>query len=134
MESSLDISNNLPLTNEQKSSYITRMKAAWARLPDEKKAELKPMLDEANQQYADFVANKTPPQHKFHNILRMKSYLTNDWDGRSKQRLRSSLGRRERFLGPENTSSLIRAGNWLRVRYGSKICCTSIRFHRAHPR
>jgi hypothetical protein len=40
MESSLDISNNLPLTEEQKSSYITRMKAAWARLPDEKKAAL----------------------------------------------------------------------------------------------
>jgi hypothetical protein len=101
MESSLDISNNLPLTNEQKSSYITRMKAAWARLPDEKKAELKPMLDEANQQYADFVANKTPPQHKFHNILRMKSYLTNDWDGHLQAHQQQVEAAVEIKLGPE---------------------------------
>ena len=99
MESGLDISNNLPLTEEQKSSYITRMKAAWARLPDEKKAALKPMLDEAHQQYAGFVAKKTPPQHKFHNILRMKSYLTNDWDGHLQAHQQQVAGRDKPWSG-----------------------------------
>ncbi len=81
MESSQDITNNRPLNDVQKNYYIARMKAAWAKLPDDKKKALRPMLDEAHQQYVNFVSEKVAPEHKFHNILRMKSYLTDDWDG-----------------------------------------------------
>ena len=143
MESSLDISNNRPLTEEQKSSYITRMKAAWARLPDDKKDGIE--TDAGRSPPAvrglcgeENAAGTQISQYSAHEELSdetigMGSYkLTNS---RSKQRrLRSSLGQRVRFLGQENTSSLIRAGNWLREQCGSKICCTSIRFHREHPR
>ena len=101
MESSLDISNNLPLTEEQKSSYITRMKAAWARLPDDKKAALKPMLDEANQQYADFVAKKEPPQHRFHNVLRMRELSDERLGGHVKAHQQQVEAAIEIKLGPE---------------------------------
>ena len=62
MESSQDITNNRPLNDEQKHYYIARMKAAWAKLPDDKKNESKPMLDQAHQQYADFVKQQIPPE------------------------------------------------------------------------
>ena len=75
-----DVSNNLPLTSGQKSDYIARMKAAWARLPGEKRTALQPSLEQAHQQFGDFVQKGVPPEHRFHNILRMKSYLTDDWD------------------------------------------------------
>jgi hypothetical protein len=101
METSLDISNNRPLTEDQKSAYVARMKAAWARLPEAQQSALKPMLDEANQQYADFINTKKAPQHKFHNILRMKSYLTNDWDGHLQLHQQQVEAAIEIKLGPE---------------------------------
>jgi len=101
MESSQDISNNRPLTDEQKNYYVARMKAAWAGLPPDKRAQLKPLLDEAHQQYADFVTKKTPPAHKFHNVLRMKSYLTDDRDGYLKAHGQQVEAAIEVKLGPE---------------------------------
>lgn len=75
-----DLSNNAPLTDAQKEQYIARMKAAWAALPPEQQAALKPLLDQANQQFTNFVTMKAPPSHNYHNALRLKSYLTNDWE------------------------------------------------------
>jgi hypothetical protein len=76
-----DVSNNQPLTDAQRDALIARMKAAWASLPDETKAQLKPVLEEGHQQMAKFLETGTPPEHDFHVALRMKSYLTDDWDG-----------------------------------------------------
>lgn len=101
MESGQDISNNRPLNEEQKNVYIARMKAAWAKLPDDKKNALKPVLDQADQQFAEFVSKKTPPAHKFHNILRMKSYLTDDWDGHLQAHQQQVEAAIEIKLGPE---------------------------------
>jgi hypothetical protein len=74
------VSNNQPLTDAQRDALIARMKTAWANVPDDKKAALKPLLDDAHQQFANFLQNGTLPEHKVHPILRMKSYLTDDWD------------------------------------------------------
>ncbi len=96
-----------------------------------------------HQQYVNFVSEKVAPEHKFHNILRMKSYLTDDWDGQLQahsQKIEAAaieitLGPgKARFSVPENTSNSILAGNWLQEPCGSKICYTNIRFRRARPR
>jgi len=81
MQDSHPVSNNQPLTDAQRDELIARMKVAWATLPADKRASLKPLLEQGHQQLADFVKNQKPPQHRFHNILRMKSLLTDDWDG-----------------------------------------------------
>lgn len=81
MSPAQDLSNNAPLTDAQKAQYIARLKAAWAALPPDQQATLKLKLDQANQQFTDFVTKGTPPSHRFHNTLRLKSYLTNDWEG-----------------------------------------------------
>jgi hypothetical protein len=101
LESSQDISNNQPLNDEQKFTYIERMKAAWAKLPEDKKAALKPTLDEADAEYANFLNTKKAPQHKFHNILRMKSYLTDDWDGKLRLQQQQIDANVAIGLGPE---------------------------------
>ena len=101
MESSQDITNNRPLNVEQKNAYVARMKVAWAKLPDDKKSALRPMLDQAHQQYWEFVSKKKPPEHKFHNILRMKSYLTDDWDGQLRTHEQQVEAAVEINLGPE---------------------------------
>ncbi len=80
MPNGQDVSNNHPLTIAQRDLLVSRMKAAWANLPKEAQDSLKPLLDQANQQFANFIVSGTPPSHRFHNALRMKSYLTNDWD------------------------------------------------------
>lgn len=33
-----DLSNSMPLTDVQRAEFIARMKAAWARLPEDKRA------------------------------------------------------------------------------------------------
>ena len=81
MPNGQDVSNNQPLTDAQRDALIARMKTAWANLPDDKQAALKPLLEDAHQQLGSFLEEGTPPQHRVHNILRMKSYLTGDWDG-----------------------------------------------------
>jgi hypothetical protein len=81
MSGSWYISNNMPLADAQRDALIARMKAAWANLPDDKKAALKPLLEEGHQQLGSFLRTGAPPAHNVHSILRTKSYLTDDWDG-----------------------------------------------------
>jgi hypothetical protein len=81
MPDSQDVSNSTPLTEAQRNALIARMKSAWANLPDDKKAALKPLLEDAHQQLDNYLRTGTPPKHDVHSILRMKSYLTDDWDG-----------------------------------------------------
>ena len=97
-----DISNSMPLTDVQRAELIARMKAAWAALPEEKRAALKPLLENAHQQLHNYLVTGTPPKHEVHNILRIKSYLTNDWDGHV-QRLDQPVAARalEIKVGPD---------------------------------
>jgi len=90
MSDDLEVSNSMPLTGTQRDALIARMKAAWARLPEDKRAALKPLLDDAHQQLGNYLRTGTPPQHEVHHILRMKSYLTDDWEGHA-QRLDQPL-------------------------------------------
>jgi hypothetical protein len=83
MANGQDITNDQPLTRAQRVALAARMKAAWANLPEDKKAALKPLLDKADQQFASYLETGTVPDHKIHSILRMKSYLTDDWEGPS---------------------------------------------------
>jgi hypothetical protein len=82
MTNGLDVSNNQPLTDAERDALIARMKTAWANLPDDKKTGLKPLIEEADRQLGNFLETRTPPEHRVHLILRMKSYLTDDWDAR----------------------------------------------------
>ncbi len=68
------------LTIAQRDALITRLQTAWSNLPPDKQAALKPVLDEAHTELASLVRNGTPPAHHTQQTLRMKSYLTNDWD------------------------------------------------------
>jgi hypothetical protein len=81
MANDQDVSNNHPLTDAQRDALIARMKTAWANLPDDKQDDLKPLIEDAHQQFANYLQTGTTPEHRFHPILRMKSYLTDDWDG-----------------------------------------------------
>lgn len=78
-----DDGSNQPLTDVQRDELIARMKTAWANLPDQTQAQLKPLIEEAHKQFGDFVATGKPPEHHVNKILRMKSYLTDDWDGQA---------------------------------------------------
>jgi len=80
MQYSQDLSNNHPPSEAQKNEFITRMKAAWSKLPLGKKAALEPLVDEAHQQFGKFVQSGAPPEHRLHSILQLKSYLTDDQD------------------------------------------------------
>jgi hypothetical protein len=73
-------SNGMPLTDAQRDAYIARMKAAWANLPPDTRAQLKPVIEEGHRQLGVYLAGGPAPEHEYHNVLRMKSYLTNDWD------------------------------------------------------
>jgi hypothetical protein len=81
MANDQDVNTSQPLTAAQREELIARMKTAWANLPGDKRAALKPLLEDAHQQLGNFLANRTPPQHGVHQILRLKSYLTDDWEG-----------------------------------------------------
>ena len=69
-----------PLTDAEKQDYIARMKAAWKNLPPDKRTALEPLLEEGHRQFGDFVQTGKAPEHRLHNVLRMKSYLTDDQD------------------------------------------------------
>jgi len=73
--------NNQPLTQDQRNALIARMQAAWAKLSPAQQDQLKPLLDNANQQLSQFLTTGRPPDHAVRPILRMKSYLTNDYEG-----------------------------------------------------
>jgi hypothetical protein len=75
------IAANSDLNESEKAALIARLKSAWARLPEGAREEIKPLLDTAHQQFSAFLQLGTPPDHDLHSILRMKSYLTDDWDG-----------------------------------------------------
>ncbi len=81
MSNGQDVSNNQPLTEAQRDALVARMKAAWAKLPPDTQAALKPMLENAHQQLLNYLNTGTPPDHQVHQILRMKSFLTDDWEG-----------------------------------------------------
>jgi hypothetical protein len=81
MSDTEDVSNNTPLTDAQRDALIARLKTAWANLPDDQQAALKPLLENANRQLGSFLDTGTPPDPEVHQILRLKSYLTDDWDG-----------------------------------------------------
>ncbi len=68
------------ITIAQRDALITRLQTAWGNLPPDKQAALKPTLDEAHQELANLAQKGTPPAHHTQQTLRMKSYLTNDWD------------------------------------------------------
>jgi hypothetical protein len=85
MASDPDDGSNQPLTDAQRDELIARMKAAWANLPDKTQAQLKPLIEDAHSQFGKFLAAGIPPDHSVNKILRMKSYLTDDWDGHADQ-------------------------------------------------
>ena len=80
MPDELDVSFNDSITVAQRDLLITRLRAAWNSLPPDTQAQFKPILDNANQQFANYLATGEPPSHDVHAVLRTKSYLTGDWD------------------------------------------------------
>ena len=80
MPDELDVSFSDTMTVAQRDALIARLRTAWNNLPPATQDELKPILDDAHQQFAHFVATGTPPSHDVHSVLRIKSYLTGDWD------------------------------------------------------
>jgi hypothetical protein len=81
MPDDLDVSKTETLTVAQRDALVQRLKAAWNNLPADQQAALKPILNDAHQQFANYVQNGTPPEPGVRPILRVKSYLTDDWDG-----------------------------------------------------
>ncbi len=69
------------LTVAQRDALVTRLQAAWKNLPADKQSLLKPMLQDSHRQLGQLLENGTPPAHETQQTLRMKSYLTGDWDG-----------------------------------------------------
>ena len=81
MSNDLDLSDGEVLTEAQRNALIARLKTAWNNLPPDKQGALKPMLNEAHAELGSMVAHGTVPAHHTQQTLRMKSYLTDDWDG-----------------------------------------------------
>jgi len=80
MPDELDASFSESMTVAQRDALVARLRTAWNNLPPGTQDQLKPILDEAHQQVANLVATGTPPSHDLHTLLRIKSYLTGDWD------------------------------------------------------
>src|SRR5580704_15460402 len=81
MPDELDVSFNESITVAERDALLRRLKTAWANLPPETQAAIKPMLDDGHRQLAAYLDNGTAPDSSTHQTLRMKSYLTGDWDG-----------------------------------------------------
>ena len=81
MADELDVSFNESITVAQRDALLQRLKTAWANLPPDIQASIKPMLDEGHKQLAAYLENGAPPDSSTQQTLRMKSYLTGDWDG-----------------------------------------------------
>jgi hypothetical protein len=75
------VNSSAYLTDIERDALIARMKLAWNALPPDKQAALKPVLDNAHQQFASYLSTGKPPDEHTRPLLGMKSYLTNDWDG-----------------------------------------------------
>jgi hypothetical protein len=80
MADELDVSLSESMTVAQRDALVARLRTAWNNLPPATQDQLKPILDEGHDQFANYVATGKPPSHGLHNVLRIKSYLTNDWD------------------------------------------------------
>jgi hypothetical protein len=80
MPDELDVSLNESMTVAQRDALIARLRTAWNNLPPATQDQLKPILDEGHDQFANYVATGKPPSRDLHVVLRIKSYLTNDWD------------------------------------------------------
>jgi hypothetical protein len=74
------VNSSAYLTDIERDALIARMKLAWNALPPDKQAALKPVLDDAHQQFARYLSTGAPPDEHTRPLLRMKSYLTDDWD------------------------------------------------------
>ena len=81
MQGNQPVSNIPSLTDTQRDQFIARMKKAWATLPAGTQAKLKPLLNQGHQELGNFLSTGKTPEHRLHNVLRMKSFLTDDWDG-----------------------------------------------------
>jgi len=81
MPDEFDVSFSESMTVAQRDALIARMRTAWNNLPPDTQDQLKPILDEGHAQLSDFLATGKPFSHDVHGVLRVKSYLTNDWDG-----------------------------------------------------
>jgi len=85
MQGNQPVSNIPSLTDTQRDQFIARMKKAWATLPAGTQAKLKPLLNQGHQELGNFLSTGKTPEHRLHNVLRMKSFLTDDWDGHLQQ-------------------------------------------------
>lgn len=81
MPDELDVSHTEALTNAQRDALLARLKTAWNNLPAQTQTDLKPLLNEAHEQLAVYAGGGKSPDPHLRPILRMKSYLTDDWDG-----------------------------------------------------
>jgi hypothetical protein len=81
MPNEFDVSFNESITVAQRDALLQRLHRAWNNLPPETQVELKPLLDDGHQQLQDLLTKGTPPPPHSQQTLRMKSYLTGDWDG-----------------------------------------------------
>ena len=68
------------LTVAERDALIGRLQTAWKNLPPDTQAAVRPLLEEGHQELGNYVTNSTPPAHHTQMTLRLKSYLTNDWD------------------------------------------------------
>lgn len=65
----------------ERDDLVARLQAAWKHLPPETQAAARATLEEGHRALANYVANGTPARAPHPDDLRLKSYLTNDWDG-----------------------------------------------------
>ncbi|MGI4830415.1 MAG: metallophosphoesterase family protein [Janthinobacterium lividum] len=68
------------LTIAERDVLIGRLQTAWKDLSPDAQAAVRPLLERGHQELADYVASGKPPAHHTQMTLRLKSYLTNDWD------------------------------------------------------
>ena len=69
------------MTDGEQDGWLARLRTAWDRLPAGTQSQLKPMLDQGHSELEKYVVSGQPPAPPAHGTLRLKSYLTRDWDG-----------------------------------------------------
>ena len=69
-----------PLMAAERDALIGRLQTAWKKLPPETQAKVRPVLEGGHQVLANYLTQGTPIPHHTQMTLRLKSYLTNDWD------------------------------------------------------
>jgi hypothetical protein len=81
MPDEFSVTNSESMTVAQRDALVQRLRTAWNNLPADKQAALRPLLDDAHKQLGEYLSTGVPPKHDTQQTLRMKSYLTGDWDG-----------------------------------------------------